>query len=100
MASKNLFVLFFIFALFAANIAGLVIGVNGVRVALPQGLQILSDTALQCPKNSEVRNNPCPRTCNDPYGQNSCITVIRETCHCKGELVFDSDSICVPISQC
>nr|NP_001037532.1 fungal protease inhibitor F precursor [Bombyx mori]Q10731.2 RecName: Full=Fungal protease inhibitor F; Short=FPI-F; Flags: Precursor [Bombyx mori]AAB46908.1 fungal protease inhibitor F [Bombyx mori]BAA22409.1 fungal protease-specific inhibitor-F [Bombyx mori] len=77
MASKNLFVLFFIFALFAANIA-----------------------ALQCPKNSEVRNSPCPRTCNDPYGQNSCITVIRETCHCKGELVFDSDSICVPISQC
>ncbi|XP_028029341.1 fungal protease inhibitor F-like [Bombyx mandarina] len=77
MASKNLFVLFLIFALFATNVAG-----------------------QECPENTEVVDFPCPRTCDDPYGENTCITGIQGRCHCKGALVFNSDNVCVPIFEC
>ncbi|XP_004924403.1 fungal protease inhibitor F-like [Bombyx mori] len=54
-----------------------------------------------CPENAHWTDDPCAKTCDDPYLTNTvCIAALIPTCHCNSGLVFNAERKCVPISDC
>ncbi|XP_028029284.1 fungal protease inhibitor F-like [Bombyx mandarina] len=80
MAAKQYFIVFLIVALMALE---------------------ASTTEYGCPENAHWTDDPCVRTCDDPYLTNTaCVGALIQTCHCNDGLVFNADRKCVPISDC